>query len=110
MVDDVDFEMAIAKIEEAYQNFWYPNVKILWSASIDRELGVVDLIIEVNEGVKPGIKKIRFVGNHTFQDNYLKRLIKQKQKSWLSIFNDAGRYHPEFLDSDLFFIKKFIHE
>ena len=66
MVDDVDFEMAIDKIEEAYQNFWYPNVNISWSANIDRELGVVDLIIEVNEGVKTGIKEIRFVGNHTF--------------------------------------------
>ena len=105
LVDDVDFEMAIDKIEEAYQNFWYPNVKILWSANIDRELGVVDLIIEVNEGVKTGIKKIRFVGNHTFEDSYLKRVIRQKQKSWLSIFNDAGRYHPEFLDSDLFSLK-----
>ena len=89
--------------------FWYPNVKIVWSASIDRELGVVDLIIEVNEELKPALKKIRFVGNHTFQDNYLKRVIRQKQKSWLSIFNDAGRYHPEFLDSDLFSLK-FIHE
>ena len=105
LVDDVDFEMAIDKIEEAYQNFWYPNVNISWSANIDRELGVVDLIIEVNEGVKTGIKEIRFVGNHTFQDSYLKRVIRQKQKSWLSIFNDAGRYHPEFIDSDLFSLK-----
>ena len=32
LVDDVDFEMAIDKIEEAYQNFWYPNVKIEWYA------------------------------------------------------------------------------
>ena len=31
--------------------------------------------------------------------------MKQKQKSWLSIFNDAGRYHPEFIDSDLFSLK-----
>ena len=105
LVDDVDFEMAIDKIEEAYQNFWYPNVNISWSANIDRELGVVDLIIEVNEGVKTGIKEIRFVGNHTFEDSYLKRVIRQKQKSWLSIFNDAGRYHPEFIDSDLFSLK-----
>lgn len=105
LVDDVDFELAMAKVREAYRDFWYPHVGVRWTANVDRELGVVDLLVEVDEGIKIGIKEIRFVGNHTINEERLRGILAQKQKNWLSVFTDAGRYHPEFADADLYALK-----
>ena len=105
LVDDVDFELATAKIQDAYRDFWYPHVGISWTANVDRELGVVDLLIEVDEGIKIGIKEIQFVGNHTIDDKKLRGILSQKQKNWLSVFTDAGRYYPEFEEVDVYALK-----
>ena len=105
LVDDVDFELATAKIREAYRDFWYPHVGIRWTANVDRKLGVVDLLIEVDEGIKIGIKEIQFMGNHTIDDEKLHAILNQKQKNWLSVFTDAGRYYPEFEEGDLYALK-----
>ena len=95
----------LRKFEDAYRDFWYPYVGISWTANVDRELGVVDLLIEVDEGIKIGIKEIQFVGNHTIDDKKLRGILSQKQKNWLSVFTDAGRYYPEFEEVDLYALK-----
>ena len=83
----------MTKINTAYQEYWYPNVAIEWSAIVDRELGIVDLLIEIDEAQKIGIKKIRFSGNHLIESDQLRPLLTQKEKSFsaLLMIKDAMR-------------------
>lgn len=105
LVDDADFEQAVAKVRAAYRDFWYPDVGVSWSAEVDRELGAVDLLMEIDEGVKVGIKRIEFVGNHTISADDLRKVMMQKQKGWLRLFTHSGRFHPEFEDVDYYALK-----
>ena len=107
LVDDSDFEAAVAKINTAYQEYWYPNVAIEWSAIVDRELGIVDLLIEIDEAQKIGIKKIRFSGNHLIKSDQLRQLLTQKEKGFFSFINDKGRYEAIWQEMDRFAIQNY---
>ena len=107
LVDDSDFEAAVTKINTAYQEYWYPNVAIEWSAIVDRELGIVDLLIEIDEAQKIGIKKIRFSGNHLIKSDQLRPLLNQKEKGFFSFINDKGRYEAIWQEMDRFAIQNY---
>ena len=107
LVDDSDFEAAVTKINTAYQEYWYPNVAIEWSAIVDRELGIVDLLIEIDEAQKIGIKKIKFSGNHLIKSDQLRQLLTQKEKSFFSFINDKGRYEAIWQEMDRFAIQNY---
>jgi outer membrane protein insertion porin family len=107
LVDDSDFEAAVTKIKTAYQEFWYPNVAIEWTAVVDSDLGIVDLLIEIVEEQKIGIRKIRFSGNHLVESDKLRQLLTQKEKSFFSFIHDKGRYEAIWQEMDRFAIQKF---
>ena len=105
--DDSTFEIAASKIKEAYRDFWYPDAAVTWSAKTDAELGTVDVTFHIDEGRKMGIKRIEFEGNDVIEDDDLRKLMQQKQKSWLSFITGSGKYKDELVDSDVFAIKSF---
>ncbi len=105
LVDDFTFEEAAAKIRTAYRDHRYPDVRVTWRAEVDAERGTVDLLMEVDEGRKKIIRKIRFSGNEQIKDDQLRGVITQKQKNLWSLFTGAGKYHPEMIDADMFALK-----
>ena len=44
----------------------------------------VDLVFEINDGAKTGVKDIRFVGAHAFSSGRLKDVIKTSESNWLA--------------------------
>ena len=61
---------------------------------IDLPNNRVDLVFEINEGDKTGVKKINFVGNKAYNDQRLKDEIKTIETSWfwLLAFLQTGRH------------------
>ena len=107
LIDDSSIELSIQKIKKSYVDYWYPDVNIKWAYNQDNSLGVIDLVLEINEGSKIGIDEIIFNGNVLINDRDLKSIIRQNEKGLLSFITDAGRYQPEFIDSDLSSLKTF---
>ncbi len=105
--DDSSFELAAAKIKEAYADFWYPDAQVTWTSKINEELGTVDVVFTVEEGPKMGIKKIVFEGNDLIEDSKLKRLLQQKEKRWYSFITRSGQYLDDSTDLDVFNIKSY---
>jgi len=103
--DDAAFAQAAAKIKEAYRDFWYPDAKVEWNTRMDGRLSTVDVVFQIEEGRKLGIKKIVFEGNDLVDDKTLRKVMKQKQKWFLSFITGAGKYKPENVDMDVFAIK-----
>ena len=107
LIDDSSIELSIQKIKKAYVDYWYPDVQVKWAYNKNNSLGVIDLVLEINEGSKIGIDEVVFNGNVLINDRDLKSIIRQNEKGLLSFITDAGRYHPEFIDSDLSSLKAF---
>ncbi len=105
--DDATFELAAAKIKEAYRDHWYPDAKVEWTKKTNDELGTVDVTYRIDTGRKLGIKDIEFEGNDLVEDKKLLKVMQQKKKNWLSFITGAGKYKAEVVDSDVFSLKSF---
>jgi len=70
----------------------------------------VDLVFEVREGEKTGVKKLRFVGNNSYGDQRLKDEIKTSETTFipfLSFLQQADIYDPDRIEADRDLIRRF---
>jgi outer membrane protein insertion porin family len=70
----------------------------------------VDLVFEVKEGEKTGVRKIIFVGNKAYRDQRLLDEIKTNETSWfwvLAFFQTADIYDPDRIEADRDLIRRF---
>ncbi|HUO54339.1 MAG TPA: outer membrane protein assembly factor BamA [Rhodoblastus sp.] len=67
----------------------------------------VDVVFDINEGEKTGIKEIRFVGNHAYSDSTLRGLMESTEMNFLSFFKTSDVYDPDRLAKDAEAIRRF---
>jgi outer membrane protein insertion porin family len=74
---------------------------------IERPNNRVDLVFEIKEGEKTGVKTINFVGNHAYSDNRLKEVIKTTTSNLLSFLQTTDVYDPDRIEADRDLIRRF---
>jgi outer membrane protein insertion porin family len=74
---------------------------------IERPNNRVDLIFEVNEGEKTGVKSIVFVGNKAYSVWRLKEVIKTAESNWLSFLQTTDVYDADRIEADRDLIRRF---
>ena len=67
----------------------------------------VNLVFEIKEGDKTGVKEIRFVGAHAFSSGRLKDVIKTSVSNWLSFLQTADIYDPDRVEADRDLLRRF---
>jgi outer membrane protein insertion porin family len=67
----------------------------------------VDLVYEITEGQKTGVKRIDFVGNRAYSSFRLKDVIKTSQSNWLSFLQTSDVYDPDRLEADRDLLRRF---
>ena len=67
----------------------------------------VDLVFEINEGDKTGVKEIRFVGAKAFSHGRLKDVIKTSESNWLSFLQTTDIYDPDRVEADRDLLRRF---
>ena len=67
----------------------------------------VDLVFEINEGPKTGIKTINFVGNKHFSGSRLKDVIKTASSNLLSFLQTTDIYDADRLEADRDLLRRF---
>lgn len=67
----------------------------------------VDLIFEITEGAKTGIKSINFIGNNAFSSYRLRDVIKTRESNFLSFLASADIYDPDRIEADRDIIRRF---
>jgi outer membrane protein insertion porin family len=67
----------------------------------------VDLVFEIREGEKTGVKKIRFVGNKAYSDFRLKDVIKTTESNLLSFLKNSDIYDPDRIEADRDLLRRF---
>src|SRR6202167_2214689 len=74
---------------------------------VERPNNRVDLIFEVKEGEKTGVKTIIFVGNHAYSDFRLKEVIKTSTSNFLSFLQTTDVYDTDRIEADRDLIRRF---
>jgi outer membrane protein insertion porin family len=67
----------------------------------------VNLVFEIKEGAKTGVKEIRFVGTHAFSYSRLKEVIKTSVSNWLSFLQTTDIYDPDRVEADRDLLRRF---
>jgi outer membrane protein insertion porin family len=67
----------------------------------------VDLVFEINEGAKTGVRSVEFVGNSAFSSYRLKDIIKTHESNLLSFLGGGDVYDPDRVEADRDLIRRF---
>ena len=67
----------------------------------------VDLVFEIREGEKTGVRDLRFVGAQAFSHGRLKEVIKTSQSNWLSFLQTTDIYDPDRVEADRDLLRRF---
>jgi outer membrane protein insertion porin family len=96
----------VQRIIEIYQRNGRFDVAVV-PKIIDRPNNRVDLVFEVNEGEKTGIKSLVFVGNNAYSAWRLKEVIKTAESTFLSFLQTTDVYDPDRIEADRDLIRRF---
>jgi outer membrane protein insertion porin family len=96
----------VQRILEVYHRNGRFDVQVV-PKIIERPNNRVDLIFEIKEGEKTGVKSIIFVGNHAFSDYRLKEVIKTSTSNFLSFLQTTDVYDPDRIEADRDLIRRF---
>jgi outer membrane protein insertion porin family len=67
----------------------------------------VDLVFEINEGDKTGIKTIEFIGNRAYSSYRLKDVIKTSETGILAFLQTSNIYDPDRIEADRELLRRF---
>jgi outer membrane protein insertion porin family len=99
---------AIKKLEAFYQIKGYWHVKIIPIMRVISQ-DEVALTFQIDEGPKVLIKKITIIGNSTFSDKEIKKVLRTKEKWILSFITGAGFYNKDVMLADMENIRTLYH-
>jgi outer membrane protein insertion porin family len=101
-LDEQLLEEARQKMIEIYQGHGYNDVSIQFRVDpIDASRGTARVVFTVNEGIKGAVSRIRFEGNAHFSERVLRKQMKTKGKTLISLFDKSGRLDETQLQQDL---------
>jgi len=96
----------VARIIEIYHRNGRYQVQVTPNTIAHRE-GRVDLVFEIKEGAKTGVKRIAFVGNREFAESRLKGVIKTTESGWFGFLKTSDVYDPDRMESDADLLGRF---
>jgi outer membrane protein insertion porin family len=89
----------IQRLKDAFKKYGR-NEAIVTKRLVQLPNGRVDLVFNIDEHDKTGIREIRFVGNHAVSNYRLGNLMQTSTQNFLSWFKNTDVYDPDRLASD----------
>ena len=94
------------RISEVYRRSGRFDVRVE-PKIIEQPNNRVDLVFEVTEGAKTGVKSIEFIGNKAFSSYRLKDIIKTRESNILSFLASGDLYDPDRVEADRDLIRRY---
>jgi outer membrane protein insertion porin family len=94
------------RIVEVYHRSGRFDVRVVPKV-IDLPNNRVDLVYEITEGPKTGVKQINFAGNRAYSQYRLKDVIKTSRSNWLSFLQTSDVYDPDRIEADRDLLRRF---
>jgi outer membrane protein insertion porin family len=67
----------------------------------------VDLVFEIDEGPRTGVRRIAFIGNDRFSDSRLREELQTKETRWYRFLTSDDTYDPDRLTYDRELLRRF---
>src|ERR1700733_14506581 len=96
----------VTRIIEVYHRNGRFDVQVV-PKIVERPNNRVDLVFEIREGEKTGVRSIVFVGNHAYSDYRLKEVIKTSTSNFLSFLQTTDVYDTDRIEADRDLIRRF---
>ncbi len=74
---------------------------------IDLPNNRVELVFEITEGEKTGVKDIKFIGAKAFSSGRLRDIVKTSESNWLSFLQTTDIYDPDRIEADRDLLRRF---
>lgn len=103
------WEESLEAVRQLYASKGYYTAQVFGEVE-ELEGNEVMLYLDIVEGPRGWITEIRFEGNEVFSDRRLKKVMRTKEKNWLSWLTKAGTMNREILEVDLARIRYFYHD
>ncbi|MBV1705618.1 MAG: outer membrane protein assembly factor BamA [Hyphomicrobiales bacterium] len=96
----------VAAIKEAYVHGGHNDATVS-DRIVNLPDGRVDVVFEIKEGDKTGVREIHFVGNHAFSDGTLRGIMSTTEMNFLSWLKTSDVYDPDKLATDEDHIRRY---
>jgi outer membrane protein insertion porin family len=96
----------VSRLVEVYRRSGRFDIRIE-PKIIDLPNNRVDLIFEITEGGKTGVKTIEFVGNRAYSSYRLKDVIKTSETGLLAFLQTGDIYDPDRVEADRELLRRF---
>jgi outer membrane protein insertion porin family len=96
----------VARIVEIYRRRGYLEAGVE-PKTIERPDQRADLVFEIREGGKTGVRKIQFAGNHAFSSDQLKGAIGTGETNLLSFLLANDVYDPDRIEADRDLLRRY---
>jgi len=102
-------ERDVSRILDLYRRSGYFGASVE-PKIVKHEQNRVDLVFEIAEGDRTGIRTIDFVGNNHFSASQLREAINTRESAWWRFFSSTDYYDPDRLNYDKELLRKFYLE
>ena len=89
------------KIIEIYQSHGFTDIDVQYRIDTDESRATSRIIYTINEGTKGSVSAVRFEGNKAFSGSTLRKQMKTKGKTIISLMDKSGRLDQAQLQQDL---------
>jgi outer membrane protein insertion porin family len=96
----------VQRIIEVYRRSGRNDVRVD-PKIIERSNNRVDLVFEIKEGDRTGVKRIVFVGNRAFSDYRLRDVLTTGQSNIFSFLSNKDVYDPDRINADQELLRRF---
>jgi outer membrane protein insertion porin family len=96
----------VLRIQDVYRRSGR-NTATVSARTVETPNGAVDVVFDVNEGDKTGIKEIRFVGNTAISSSTLLGLMETTEMNYLSFFKTSDVFDPDRIAKDAEAIRRY---
>ncbi len=101
VLNDRELSQAQAAIIKMYHEAGYPDVKVSWRSVPTARSTHNDIIFDIVEGREMSMNHIEFVGNHRFDSEQLRQVMKTKERGIFTWITKSGRIDREQVEDDL---------
>lgn len=67
----------------------------------------VDLVFEINEGPRTGVRGVSFIGNQAFGESTLRGVVQTKESAWWRFLTSDDNYDPDRLTYDRELLRRY---
>ncbi len=96
----------VERIRDVYKRSGRGTARVSYRL-VDLPNGRTDVVYQIEEGDKTGIREIHFVGNNAYSESTLRGMMTSSEMNFLSFIKTSDVYDPDRIANDLDIIRRY---